>query len=118
MNASALKDKMRERGQTQKSLAAAIGVSENTFSAKMIGRGSFTLSEVDTISGVLHISDPLEAAQIFLQPAKQNAEILSAKYSKLTVLDLEQGEEVAVITNDSITTAGDHIVVKLTPRDC
>lgn len=109
---------MRERGQTQKSLADVIGVSENTFSAKMIGRGSFALSEVDTICEILHISDPMEAATIFLKAATPEAEILSAQYSKLTVLDLEQGEEVAVITNDSITTAGDHIVVKLTPRDC
>lgn len=41
--------------------------------------------------------------------------ILSNEYIKITVFDLETGKEIAVITNDLITTARDSIVVKLTP---
>lgn len=42
-------------------------------------------------------------------------QVLSDKYSKITILDAVTGEEIAVITNDVITTAADNIVVKLTP---
>lgn len=40
--------------------------------------------------------------------------ILSDEYSKLTVENAETGEEIAVITNELITTADDKIVVRLT----
>ena len=40
---------------------------------------------------------------------------LSDDYQKLVVLDVNTGKEIAVITNDEITTAEDNIVVKLTP---
>jgi len=42
--------------------------------------------------------------------------ILSTDYTKIVVLNTKTGEEVAVITNELITTAMDEIVVKLTPR--
>lgn len=41
--------------------------------------------------------------------------VLSDKYSKITILNIESGEEIAVITNDVITTAADNVIVKLTP---
>ena len=44
--------------------------------------------------------------------------ILSDEYSKLVVLNLVTGEEIAVITDGDtpITTADDNIAVKLTPK--
>lgn len=42
--------------------------------------------------------------------------ILSDSYQKLVVLDVETGEELAVVTDEEITTARSSIVVKLTPR--
>jgi predicted RNA-binding protein with EMAP domain len=42
---------------------------------------------------------------------------LSAKCEKLTVVDVSTGKEIAVVTNNLITTAGDNIVVKLKPAD-
>jgi len=42
--------------------------------------------------------------------------ILSEEYTKIVVMDKETGKEIAVITNDLITTANDNIVVKLTPK--
>lgn len=41
--------------------------------------------------------------------------ILSEEYTQVTVLDTETGKEIAVITNDLITTARDSIVIKLKP---
>lgn len=49
------------------------------------------------------------------EPGRGGADILSKAYSKITVLDTETGEELAVITHDLITTAESSIVVKLTP---
>lgn len=40
---------------------------------------------------------------------------LSDDFKKLVVLDKETGKEIAVVTNEEITTAEDNIVVKLTP---
>lgn len=42
--------------------------------------------------------------------------VLSDDYTKLAVVDLSTGKEIAVITNELITTASDNIVVKLTPK--
>lgn len=42
-------------------------------------------------------------------------QVLSNRYSRITILDTVTGEVIAVITNDVITTATDNIVVKLTP---
>ena len=41
-------------------------------------------------------------------------DILSRDITKLTVINVRTGEEIAVVTNDEITTAGTEIVVKLT----
>lgn len=43
--------------------------------------------------------------------------VLSDGYVKLVVYDQETGKEIAVVTNELITTAADNIVVKLTPND-
>lgn len=42
--------------------------------------------------------------------------VLSSAYEKLTVVDLETGKELAVVTDELITTADDRLAVKLTPR--
>lgn len=42
--------------------------------------------------------------------------VLSEDYSKLTVINKETGEEIAVITHEQITTASEKIIVKLTPK--
>lgn len=42
--------------------------------------------------------------------------VLSNLIEKVTVIDLTNNQEIAVITDELITTADDHIVVKLTPR--
>ncbi len=42
---------------------------------------------------------------------------LSSECKKLTVMDVLTGKEIAVVTNDMITTANDNIVVKLQPVD-
>lgn len=45
-----------------------------------------------------------------------NNSILGNGYAKITVLDLETGKEIAVITNELVTTADQEIAVKLTPK--
>ncbi len=40
---------------------------------------------------------------------------LSTECKKLTVIDVSTSKEIAVVTNDLITTASDNIVVKLKP---
>lgn len=47
---------------------------------------------------------------------KQTNSVLSSDYEKLTVVDIETGEELAVVTDELITTADDRLAVKLVPR--
>lgn len=44
------------------------------------------------------------------------SKVLSEEYTKIVIIDLETGKEIAVITNDLITTAETNIAVKLTPN--
>ena len=43
-------------------------------------------------------------------------QVLGDEITKITVSDEMTGEEIAVITEEEIITAGEHIVVKLTPK--
>ena len=45
-----------------------------------------------------------------------NQSILNEVYTKLVVLDTATGKELAVVTDEEITTASPEIVVKLTPK--
>lgn len=58
-------------GMTQEKLAIAIGISQNTLSAKILGRSFFDTDEIDRICDVLSIVDNTEKANIFLASASQ-----------------------------------------------
>lgn len=57
---------MVENGYTQKSLAAASGMNENTLGAKINGKSFFDTREVDTLCDLMHIEEPAEKCDIFL----------------------------------------------------
>lgn len=58
MNMNLLKAKMAEKGKTQKNVAAAIGISENSLSRKIKGIREFRLSEMIKLCDYLCIDDP------------------------------------------------------------
>ena len=66
LNANLLRGKIAEKGYTQEKLAEEMGVSKNTFSAKIRGYTDFTLSEVSKICSILGIVDYDEICRIFL----------------------------------------------------
>lgn len=53
-----LKAKITEMGETQKSVAEAIGISENSLSRKINGSREFRLSEVFNLCNFLRIENP------------------------------------------------------------
>lgn len=66
MNVLKLKGKIAEMGQTQESVAAAIGIDRTTFSRKITGGGGgFSIREASEIAGFLGLTQQ-EAATIFL----------------------------------------------------
>jgi DNA-binding XRE family transcriptional regulator len=71
MNANKLKGRMVEAGYSQRTLAAAAKMSENSLGNKINGKSSFTLDEATKICSILSITDPLEKAAIFLSEASQ-----------------------------------------------
>lgn len=42
-------------------------------------------------------------------------EIMGGAYGKLTVENVQTGEQIAVVTDEAITTANAEIIVRLTP---
>ena len=58
VNANLLKAKIIESGETQKSVAKAIGISENSLSRKIKGKREFRLSEVLKLCDFLNIDNP------------------------------------------------------------
>lgn len=58
-------------GMTQNQVAAQIGVSKNTFSAKMNGKTCFNIDQVEKICALVGITDPVEKADIFLSQSSQ-----------------------------------------------
>lgn len=71
MNVNKLKGRMVEAGYTQRTLAIATKMSENTLSSKLNARRPFNTDEVLVICELLHITDPVEKAQIFLSKPSQ-----------------------------------------------
>ncbi|MEG0874469.1 MAG: helix-turn-helix transcriptional regulator [Clostridiales bacterium] len=60
MNTNLLRAKMVEKGLTQKELAAAIGLSENSVSRKLTGKRDFSIQEALKICEVLSLENPNE----------------------------------------------------------
>ena len=58
---------MAERGYTQRKLAEVLGVSKNTISDKLNGRGYFDTKQAVQICEVLKITDNATKCEIFLQ---------------------------------------------------
>lgn len=58
--------KMAERGYTQQRLAEELGMSKNTLSYKINGKGVFDTDDVKVICDKLNIIDPKEKVEIFL----------------------------------------------------
>lgn len=66
VNKNLLRSAIARAGMTQGQVAAAIGVSPNTLSAKILGHSFFDTNEIDKICKVLSIQDETEKALIFL----------------------------------------------------
>lgn len=60
MNTNLLRAKMVEKGLTQRELAAAIGLSENSMSRKLTGKRDFSVQEALRISEALNLKNPGE----------------------------------------------------------
>ena len=71
VNSNLLRGKIASCGLTQAEVAAAIGLSENSFSAKINNKASFRLGEVSALCSVLHITDNAEKCEIFLPESSQ-----------------------------------------------
>lgn len=72
VNKRLLLSKMAARGENQSTLAAKIGVSKNTFNAKINGKGYFDTQAITDICDILGIIDGAEKADIFLAEPSQN----------------------------------------------
>ena len=66
LNSKKLLGRMVEKGYSQKSLAKAIGISDNTMTSLIKLRSSFNTDEIDNICDVLGITDNSEKVEIFL----------------------------------------------------
>ncbi|MGI6634216.1 MAG: helix-turn-helix domain-containing protein [Christensenellales bacterium] len=72
INTNALKGAIVSAGYTQRSLARALGMSENTMNSKVNGRSEFTTSEIMQICRALSINDDHMKIQIFYHHLPNN----------------------------------------------
>ena len=66
MQKNLLLSEMSRQGHTQRSFSRMIGMSKNTFNAKINGKRPFDTDEVERICQALSITDNTLKAQIFL----------------------------------------------------
>lgn len=66
MNARKLAAMLVENGLTQKEAAKQIGLSANSFSARMVGKRPFNTTEAQKLCELLNIENPQDRAEIFL----------------------------------------------------
>ena len=80
MNSNLLKSKIIAAGMTQKELAARMGISKNTVTAKISGKSRLRVDEVDLMCAILDIHDFAERANIFLHASSQKRDdVISGK---------------------------------------
>lgn len=72
IQANLLKAKIVASQISRKDLAKLANISESTLSAKINGKRSFTLNEVEILCDALGINTDSEKCEIFLHKASQN----------------------------------------------
>ncbi|MEL7609527.1 MAG: helix-turn-helix transcriptional regulator [Bacillota bacterium] len=65
-------------GHSQKSLAETLKISKNSLNSKINGKKQFNTLEVESICGVLNITDDREKVLIFLAGTSQNRDNMPA----------------------------------------
>ena len=75
INRNRLVGKIAENGFTQGDVARALGLSANTFSARINGKSYFNTNEVERMCQILRITDDAEKAQIFLYQSSHNRDV-------------------------------------------
>ena len=79
INKKLLLSKMVVKGESQSTMADKIGVSKNTFCAKINGKGFFNTQEISDICDILGIEDGSEKAEIFLATPSHNRDETNAE---------------------------------------
>ena len=77
-----LKAKIVEKGESQKSVAMAIGISENSLSRKIAGKREFRLSEVLKLCDFLKIDNPIDIFFTSWIPNMQRIEEVNLLYEE------------------------------------
>jgi len=71
LNKNKLRGAIVAAGMTQNEVAARIGISRNTFSAKVNGKTCFDSDQIEKICQIVGIIDPAEKANIFLSESSR-----------------------------------------------
>ena len=100
---------IKKSGRTQASIAKDIGASPSHLGDVLHGRRPFQMK------WVLPFCKAVGCSPNDLFEYEDPFGFLSGQFTCLAVVDTETEKEIAVVTNDSITTAQDSIVVRLTP---
>ena len=101
---------MEEQKLTQAEVAERSGYTKQQFNDMLQGRKRILADYLPRIAEAMGV----EPGEIF-RKADGNG-ILSHRYTRIIVGDLESKKELAVISEDLVTTASDNIVVKLVPK--
>ena len=102
---------IKRSGRSQRSIAKEIGTSPSNLGDVLHGRRPFRMKWVLPFCKAVGCSPN----ELFEYKCCEQISYLSNQFTRLAVVDTESEIEIAVVTNNMITTAKDNIVVKFTP---
>ena len=112
ITAQGIRRVIEQKRLVQANVAVASGFTAQQFSDMLHGRKRILADYLPRIAAAMGAGP----GEIFEENTKEKAAVLSPLFQKLVVLDTDTGKEIAVVTADTITTAADNIVVRLSPR--
>lgn len=102
---------MKQKKLVQAQIAERSGFTPQQFSDMLHGRKRILADHLPVIAAEMGV----EPGEIFSENAENG--ILSHGYERIIVQDLTDKRELAVISEELVTTASDNIVVRLVPRE-
>ena len=105
-----MRDLIKARGMNQTAVAQKAGFTRQQFNDMLQGRKIIRADYLPVIAKVMGV-----AVSDFFAEKQGGTGILAHGIDRLSVVDSVSGKEIAVVTHEEVTTAGEQYTVKIIP---